>query len=91
MKRVSGTDETIVRVEIVVEPVEVQDPPLAVPVEIRDVAVAVRVPPDRRTECRLCHRSSNTLRVASDPEPLKPAGIRYQVASFLRVHGRALA
>jgi len=40
------TDEPIVRVPVVVlEPVEVQLPLLAIPVEIRDLAVAVRVLP----------------------------------------------
>jgi len=84
MKRVSGTDEAIVRVEVVVEPVEVQDPALAIPVEVRDVAVALRVLPDRRTECRLHHCPSNALRAVSDSGLHKPAGIRYQVASFLK-------
>ena len=42
MKRIA-TRETIVVVEVVVEPVEVQDPATAVPVEVRDVEIAVGV------------------------------------------------
>ena len=42
MKRLA-TRETIVVVPVVVEPVEVQRPALAVPVEVRNVEVAVRI------------------------------------------------
>lgn len=45
MKRVSEARETIVRVEIVVEPVEVEVPPLIVEDEVRHVQVAKRVLP----------------------------------------------
>ena len=47
MKRVSDSGETVVLVPPVLEPVEVQVPLGAVPVEVRDVAVAIRIPPDR--------------------------------------------
>lgn len=39
-----GTNETIVRIPVVLKPVEIEDPALAVPVEVRDVEVAIRVP-----------------------------------------------
>lgn len=42
MKRVAA-HEAIVAVEVVVDPVEVQHPAVAVPVEVRDVEAAVRV------------------------------------------------
>lgn len=42
MKRVA-TSETAVVVEVVVNPVEVQNPAVAVPVQVRDVEVAVGV------------------------------------------------
>ena len=45
IKLLAGTQEPIVRVPVVLEPVEVQLPLLAIPVEIRDLAVAVRVLP----------------------------------------------
>jgi len=35
--------QTVVGVPVVVEPIEVQNPPVAVPVEIRDVAIIVGV------------------------------------------------
>lgn len=46
-KRVAGADEPIVGVEIVLKPVVVQVPALAIPVEIPRVAVAVRALPDK--------------------------------------------
>jgi len=49
-KRVAGTDEPVVGVEVVVEPIEVQVPTLAIPVEVRHVAVAIRVHPDRNAQ-----------------------------------------
>ena len=51
-KQVARTHETFVGVEVVVEPVEVQDPPVAVPVQIRHIAIAVEVAPFRTT----CHQ-----------------------------------
>ena len=47
MKRISGTSQAIIGIEVVLEPVEVEIPALAVPVEVRDVQVAIMVPPDR--------------------------------------------
>ncbi len=46
MKRFSGTNQTIVRVPVIVEPIEVQVPALTIPIEVRDVAVAVGILPD---------------------------------------------
>ena len=46
-KRVAGADELIVGVEIVLEPVVVQIPAIAIPVEVPHVAVAVRTQPDK--------------------------------------------
>ncbi len=42
MKRVAAS-ENVVAVEVVVDPVEVQNPAVAVPVEVRNVEVAVGV------------------------------------------------
>ena len=46
----AGTDEPVVGVEVVAEPIEVQAPTLAMPVEVRHVAVAIRVHPDLRED-----------------------------------------
>ena len=46
-KRVAGGDEPIVGVEVVLEPVVVQVPALAIPVEVPHVAVAIRALPDK--------------------------------------------
>jgi len=61
-KKVAGKNEAIVGVEIVVEPVVVQIPPLAIPVEVPHVAVAIRIQPDKYVKCRLRHCPLNTLR-----------------------------
>ena len=42
MKRLATRDTAVV-VEVVVEPIEVQDPTVAVEVDVRDVDVAVRI------------------------------------------------
>ena len=49
-KRVSGTEQAFISVEVVLEPIEVQVPLVAVPVEVRDVPVAVAILPDRSYE-----------------------------------------
>lgn len=54
----------VVDVPVVVEPVHVPVPRTVVPVQIQDVAVAVRVPQDC-IEHLPCHHPSNTLRVVS--------------------------
>ena len=45
-KRVAGTDETVVGVEIVVEPVIVRVPATIIEVEIPHVAIAIQVLPE---------------------------------------------
>ena len=45
-KRVAGGDQPVVGVEIVVEPVVVQVPAIAIPVEVPHVAIAVRALPE---------------------------------------------
>jgi len=55
IKKVARSDEPIVRVEIVLEPVVVQVPMLAIPVQIPRVAVAVRVLPNKLRKCRPRH------------------------------------
>ncbi len=45
MKKVARTKQTIVVVEVVLKPVEVQVPLLAIPVEVRDIAVVVAIVP----------------------------------------------
>lgn len=66
MKQVSGTEQTIIAIEIVLEPVEVQVPLIAVPVEVRNIAVAVRILPNQCTRYLLYHCSLNTLGAVSD-------------------------
>lgn len=46
MKRVSRPNETIIGIPVIVEPVEIEVPPPAIPVEIRDVTVTIGVLPD---------------------------------------------
>ena len=72
MKRIAETQETIVRVPVILEPVEVQIPLLAVPVEVRDVAVAVPVLPDQCAKYHLNHCPSITLGTVSYLGPLSP-------------------
>jgi hypothetical protein len=55
IKKVAGTDEPIVGVEVVAEPVVVQIPTLAIPVQVPHVAVAVRVLPDKLCKCHPRH------------------------------------
>ena len=65
MKRVTEANQPVVVVEVVVEPVEVENPLLVVvvPVEVRDVEVVVaRVAPNY-TKYHPDHRPLNTLRV----------------------------
>lgn len=45
MKRIAGANQPIVGVPVVVEQIEVQNPLLAIPVQVSDVAVTVRVAP----------------------------------------------
>ncbi len=62
MKRVSWTDEAIIRIEVILEPIEVQVPALAIEVEVSNVAPAIRILPDKRTRYHLNHRPLNALR-----------------------------
>jgi len=70
MRPTAERQKTIVRVPVVLEPIEVQVPPLAIPVEIRDVAVAIRVLPDQYAMYYLRHHSLITLGIVSDLELL---------------------
>ncbi len=66
MKRFSDTCEPVVRIPVIVEPVQVQVPLAVVVPEIRDVLV-VQVPPDR-TNCAkylLNHHPLNSLGIES--------------------------
>ncbi len=47
MKQIANRSKAIVLVPLVLEPIEVQVALGAIPVEVRDVPVAVRVLPDR--------------------------------------------
>ena len=66
MRRLA-TRENVVGVEVVVDPVEVQDPAVVVPVEVRDVEVAVGVP-QKYAAYHLYHHPLNTLRIVSYSE-----------------------
>tara|TARA_Y100000310_G_scaffold331270_2_gene404535 strand:- start:633 stop:896 length:264 start_codon:yes stop_codon:yes gene_type:complete len=46
MKTVVGAEQTVVRVEVVLKPIEVQVPVITIPVEVRHITVAIRIPPD---------------------------------------------
>ena len=46
IKRVAGDDQPVVGVEVVAQPVVVQNPTVVVPVEVPHVAVEVRIHPD---------------------------------------------
>lgn len=61
MKKLAG-DQAVVGVPVVVEPVEVHDPGVAVPVQVRHVQVAVGIPQEYVTHHQF-HRPSSTLRV----------------------------
>ena len=61
MKRVSDNEEAIVGVPAVPEPVEEQNPPLAIPVEVGHVQVAVPVAP-KCAKYHLNHCSLSSLR-----------------------------
>lgn len=56
IKKVAGTDEPIVRVEVVAKPIVVQNPALAIPVEVKHVTVTIRILPDK-----ICKASSIPL------------------------------
>lgn len=80
MKRVSDSGEAVVLVPPVLEPVEVQVPLGAIPVEVRDIRVAIQMPPDRLYKIPsmpplIEYSPSCTLFRAS-----KPTSILYQVA-----------
>lgn len=64
MKRVAASENVVV-VEVVVDPVEVQNPAVTVPVEVRDVEVAVGVTQKYAMYFHY-HHPSNTLRVESN-------------------------
>jgi len=49
-KRFAETDDAAVAIEVILKPVEVEVPVLAIPVEVRDVPVAVVIPPDENVQ-----------------------------------------
>ena len=71
MKTLARANQTVVGVEVVLKPVEVQVPTLAVPIEVRHVAVAVGVAP-KCTEYHLYHRPLIFLWAVSYSESLIP-------------------
>src|SRR3989344_3110367 len=95
MKRVSERHDAIVAVEVVLEPIEVQVPPVAVPVQVRHIQVAVAVAPDKRTRYRrpkcllLAERHDAAAAVEAAPEPIEaqappaaaPAQVRHTQAA----------
>ncbi len=46
MKRISRAEQTVIDIPVIPEPIEVQVPPVIIPVEIRRIQVAVGVAPD---------------------------------------------
>lgn len=84
MKKVARTKQTIVTVEIVLKPVEVQIPLLAVPVEVNHIAVAVAIAPV------VCKTPSIPLPLEYSRScilfgVLKPTSILHRVSSFLEI------
>lgn len=67
MKRFSDTCEPVVRIPVIVEPVQVQVPLAVVVPEIRNVPVAIPVLPDRTdyTKYHLRHHPLITLGIES--------------------------
>ena len=65
IKRVSRAEKTIVGVPVILEPIEVEVPALAIPVEVRNIVVAIRVLPDRCVKNHQCHCPSIRLCVLS--------------------------
>ena len=84
MRRVSDGEETVVLVPPVLEPVEVEVPLVGVAPEIRDVAVAIQMPPDRLYKIPSIPPPFECSRGCIVFGALKPAGILYQVASFFK-------
>lgn len=70
MKRLAA-DETVVVVEVVVDPVEVQVPAVAVPVQISYMQVAVGIA-QNYAMCLPNHHPLNALRVEYNSENLSP-------------------
>ena len=68
-KIVAGTNEPIVAVEVVVEVIEVEHPPPAIPVEVSHAAVTVIVE-QNYAKYRPVHHPLNTLRVVFYSGPL---------------------
>ena len=64
MKRVASTGRQVLGIPIVLEPIVVPVPLVAIEVQIQDIAVAVRVA-QKCMKCHPCHHPSNTLRVVS--------------------------
>ncbi len=64
-KKIAGGDEPIVGIEVVAEPVVVQVPSLAIPVQIPHVAVAIRTLPDKLRKRHPRHCSLKNLEAVS--------------------------
>ena len=84
MKRISGTDDTIVAVEIVVEPFEVQVPSVAIPVKVWDVPIAVLIQPNRSYKISSLALPLECSQGCIEYRTSKSFNILYQVASFFR-------
>ena len=79
MKRFANGNEPAVLVPVILKPIKIQVALVAVPVQIRDVAVTVRVLPDiiQCAEYHLCHHPLNTLRIVSNSASIIYALIFY--------------
>jgi hypothetical protein len=84
MKRIAETRQAIVGVPIIAEPIEVQNPLLAIPVEARDVPVAIRVAP-LCAEYHPYHHPSNDLRIESDLESINSLIFCTEYLHFLEI------
>ena len=60
IKQIAGAEKPIIGVPVVLEPIEIEVPLLAIPVKVRHVAIAIRVLPDHCAKNHPCHCPSNT-------------------------------
>ena len=88
-KKVAGGDEPVVRVEIVVEPVVVQVPALAIPVEVPHVAVVIRVHPEICKTPPMPLPLEKNLGAVSNSVS-KYDSVLHQVSSFFRKSGATI-
>ena len=95
IKRIAGTDEPAVGVEVIVEIVEVQVPPIAIPVEVRHITVAIRILPDIMCKIPSVPPPLEVFKTISGLNRIRYLAlyhsILHQVSLFFRKSGATLA